>query len=268
MQTLQQQIQALYVAWQQPESRRYFPVARLVAGVGDIPGLYEFVYIKGAEEAQNADFEPFPAFPKLSEVYRSKELFPFFANRLMSINRPDYPSYLQSLGLDSTADPMHILARSGGGRTTDSIELFSLPTRAGKNGTLRTFFWMHGFRYLDPVQQDCVLRLQPGEELFASQQRDNAVDSNAIRLETADHTPVGYMPRYLASEALSLFNSNCEFRVLVERVNPPPAPTQQRLLCRLEACWPSDFQPFASDTYQPIPADATDLRHWSQWPQG
>ena len=106
MQTLQQQLQALYVAWQQPESRRYFPVARLVAGVGDIPGLYEFAYIKGAEEAQKADFEPFPAFPKLSEVYRSKELFPFFANRLMSINRPDYPSYLQSLGLDSNADPM------------------------------------------------------------------------------------------------------------------------------------------------------------------
>ena len=70
------------------------------------------------------------------------------------------------------------------------------------------FFWMHGFRYLDRVQQDCVLRLQPGEELFASQQRDNAVDSNAIRLETADHAPVGYMPRYLASEAISLFNSN------------------------------------------------------------
>jgi len=264
MQTLQQQLQALYVAWQQPESRRYFPVARLIAGVGDLPGLYEFVYIKGAEEAQTADFEPFPAFPKLSEVYRSKELFPFFVNRLMSINRPDYPSYLQSLGLNSNADPMLILARSGGGRTTDSVELFSLPSRTGGNGTLYTYFWMHGFRYLDPIQQDSVLRLQPGEELFASPQKDNAVDSNAVRLETSHHVVVGYLPRYLASEAISLFNSNCEFRVLVERVNPPPAPTQQRLLCRLEGCWPTDVPPFASNTYQPVPSDAVDLRHWSQ----
>ena len=91
------------------------------------------------------------------------------------------------------------------------------------------------------------------------------MDSNAIRLEIADHVPVGYLPRYLASEAISLFNSNRELRVLVERVNPPPAPTQQWLLCRLKACWPSNFQPFASDTYQPIPAEATNLR---QWPQG
>lgn len=260
MQTLQQQFQALYVAWQQPESRRYFPVARLAVGVGDIQDLYEFIYVKGAEEAQNTDFEPFPAFPKLSEVYRSKELFPFFANRLMSINRPDYSSYLQSLGLDSNADPMLILARSGGGRTTDSIELFSLPTRTGENGAFRTFFWMHGFRYLDRVQQDRVLQLSPGEELFALRQTDNVVDSNAIRLETTDHTWVGYMPRYLASEAISLLNSNRELRILVERVNPPPAPTQQRLLCRLEGHWSIDFQPFASNTYQPISADATDLR--------
>jgi hypothetical protein len=79
---------------------------------------------------------------------------------------------------------------------------------------------------------------------------------------------VGYVPRYLASEAIPFLNANIEFRVYVERVNPPPAPTQQRLLCRLEACWPNNFQPFASDTYQPVPADATDLSHWSQWPQG
>jgi hypothetical protein len=268
MQTAQQQLQALYVAWQQPETRRYYPVARLVAGVGDLPGLYEFVYVRGAEEAQKAGFEPFPAFPTLSEVYRSRDLFPFFANRLMSSSRPDYPSYVQSLGLDSNADPMLILARSGGGRATDSIELFAFPARTEENGAFRTFFWMHGFRYLDAGQQSRVRSLQPGEELFASPQRDNPVDSNAIQLVTADHTKVGYAPRYLASGVMDFLSAGVNCRIFVERVNLS-APTQQRLLCRLEAsCWPPEFQPFASDTYQPIPPDATDLRHWAQWPQG
>jgi len=267
MQTAQQQLQALYVAWQQPETRRFYPVARLVAGVGDLPGLYEFVYVRGAEQAQKANFEPFPAFPTLSEVYRSGDLFPFFANRLMSSSRPDYPSYLQSLGLDSNADPMLILARSGGGRATDSIELFSFPARTEENGAFRTFFWMHGFRYLDQGQHYRILSLQPGEELFATPEPDNPVDPHAIQLLTADHAKVGYAPRYLANEVMGSLNAGVNGRIFVERVNPYPAPTQQRLLCRLDACWPSNFQPFTSDAYQPIPTDATDLRHWAQWPQ-
>jgi hypothetical protein len=162
---------------------------------------------------------------------------------------------------------MLILARSGGGRATDSIELFSPPARAEENGVFRTFFWMHGFRYLDQSQHDRILSLQPGEELFPSPESDNRVDPHAIQLLTADHAKVGYAPRYLANEANGLLNAGVNGRIFVERVNPYPAPAQQRLLCRLEACWPSNFQPFASDTYQPIAPDATDLRHWSQWPQ-
>jgi hypothetical protein len=119
---------------------------------------------------------------------------------------------------------------------------------------------MHGFRYLDGQQQARVLSLKPGEELIASPQLDNPIDPNAIQLVTADHTKVGYAPRYLASEVMDVLNGNVNCRTFVERVNPHPAPTQQRLLCRLEACWPNSFQPFASDTYQPIPSDATDLR--------
>lgn len=268
MQTAQQQVQALYVAWQQPESRRYFAVARLVGGVGETQDFYEFAYIKGAETAVVNGFQPFLAFPSLGEVYRSKELFPFFSNRLMSRSRPEFSEYTQSLGLDLDADSMLILARSGGTRATDSIELFSLPVRAKEDETFHTFFWMHGFRYLDPVQQSRVLSLQPGEELFASPEPKNAVDPNAIQLLSADHVKVDYAPRYLAYGVVGLLNATVNCRIFVERVNPRPAPTQQRLLCRLEASWPSDFQPFSSDIYQPISSRATDLSLWTQWPHG
>jgi len=259
MQTALQQFQALFVAWQQPESRRYYPVARLMAGVGDAHDLYEFAYIKGAQEAAKAGFEPFLAFEDLREVYRSKELFPFFSNRLMSPGRPDYAQYIQSLGLDVNAEPMAILSRSGGTRATDSIELFPLPVRTADGNATPTFFWMHGFRYLDAAQQQRILSLQAGEELSASSNGNNPVDPGAIQLLTTDQVMVGYLPRYLAGEVSQYPRHGVEFHVYVERVNPPPAPTQQRLLCRLVAVLPGDFQPFASETYQPIAADATEL---------
>jgi HIRAN domain len=260
MQTALQQFHALYVAWQQPESRRYYPVARLVAGAGEARDLYEFAYIRGAEEAAKDGFQPFLAFANLTEVSRSKELFPFFSNRLMSRNRPDFPNYIQSLGLDLNADPMLILARSGGTRATDSIELFPLPVRADENGIFQTFFWMHGFRHLDDGQRSRVLSLQPGEELFAWPNADNPVDPNAIQLRTTEQIMIGYLPRYLTNDVVHFLNAGVEFHVFVERVNPPPAPTQQRLLCRFDAAWPKDFQPFASDTFQPVCSDAIDLR--------
>jgi hypothetical protein len=254
-----EQLQALYVAWQDPESRRYYPVARLVAGVGSGHDLYEFSYIKGAEEAARYGFAPLAGFDNLNGVYRSRELFPFFANRLMSPSRPDFALYVQSLGLESNADAMTILARSGGARATDSIELFSLPMRSVDEGTCHTYFWMHGFRHLGGEQQNRVLSLRPGEELLALPDRDNAFDRHAIELQTADQTRVGYMPRYLASEVIGFTESGANCRAFVERVNPAPAPTQQRLLCRLDLTWTNGFQNSSGDNYQPISSDAMDL---------
>ncbi|HEY8751171.1 MAG TPA: hypothetical protein VIM11_24520 [Tepidisphaeraceae bacterium] len=37
----------------------------------------------------------------------------------------------------------------------------------------------------------------------------------------------------------------------VERVNPG-APLQQRLLCRMNSCWPSGFSPCHDEDFQPI----------------
>jgi hypothetical protein len=45
-----------------------------------------------------------------------------------------------------------------------------------------------------------------------------------------------------------------EIKLLVERVNLPPAPVQQTVLCRLSAIWPSIEQtPFGAIEFQPIP---------------
>ena len=64
----------------------------------------------------------------------------------------------------------------------------------------------------------------------------------------------GCVPRYLAHDVWKLFQS-CEpdlIQVFVHRVNTD-APLQQRLLCRMHACWPDGFQPCSSEEFHPIP---------------
>ncbi|HEY1683169.1 MAG TPA: hypothetical protein VGG19_00270 [Tepidisphaeraceae bacterium] len=251
-------ISALFVAWQSPESRSYYPIGRLISGVGPEGDLFEFAYIRGAIEAQADGFAPLLAFPHFDVAYRSRELFPFFSNRLMSSRRGDFPQYVEHLGLPANADPMTILSR-GGTRITDTFELFPLPQWDENVGCFQTVFWMHGFRHLPPQNQARVMQLRPDEELEARPEPSNGFDPNAMQLFSQNNILVGWVPRYLASDAVHLLQSCGEFHVYVERVNQEPAPLQQRLLCRLESCWPDGFQPCAQDAYQPISDNAVKL---------
>ena len=117
----------LFVAWQNPVTRRFYPVARLAQIEGDgCQDCFEFAYIRGTQQADG--FQPFVSFPNLDQVYRGKVLFPMFANRLLSSNRSDFPEYIAQLGLPpATISPITILSRSAGRRTTDTLELFPLP---------------------------------------------------------------------------------------------------------------------------------------------
>ena len=79
----------LYLAWQAPGSRRWFPVGRLDADLDGDPARYRFSYMDGAREAREvADFLMVPGFPELDAPYQSEKLFPFFENRLMNRRRP------------------------------------------------------------------------------------------------------------------------------------------------------------------------------------
>lgn len=110
---------ALFVAWQQPDTRRFHPNARLArVSEGACEHCFEFAYIQEELQAQGDGFQPFLAFPNLNEAERSRSFFPTFANRIMSESRMEYPLYLERLGLGSDmADPFDILGRSGGSRT-------------------------------------------------------------------------------------------------------------------------------------------------------
>ncbi len=249
-------LHALFVAWQHPETRRFHPVARLaqVQGAG-CADCFEFAYIEGARQA--GGFQPFVSFPDLHQVYRSRSLFPMFTNRLLSSSRSDFPEYMAQLGLPvATKSPIIILSRSGGRRATDNLELFPLPELESEYG-YRTWFWAHGLRYLPHEAQLRIETLTLGERVLPLCETENPVDPSAIKLLSSrgGHW-IGYMPSYLLDDAHTLQESCAVSHIYVERINPSSAPLQQRVLCRLETCWPEGFIPYSTPRYLPLSPEA------------
>lgn len=247
-------MRTLFLAWQDPLARRWFPVGRL-----DYSGaLYSFVYTKGAAQAHiEAGFQPLASFPDLHRFYVSEQLFPLFSNRLLPRSRPDYREYLQWLSVaESESDPVSILARSGGGRVTDTLEVFPCPEK-NSQGEYEVHFLVHGLAHMPLASADRAMQLKPNEPLLAMRDFQNPKDPDAIALRTAEESErdtylIGYCPRYLRADLLQLLKSGLSPKITVERVNPPPAPIQLRVLCRSVTHWPDGFRPFSTEEYSPL----------------
>lgn len=241
-------MKALFVAWQDPTSRRWIPVGRLTYE----NGTYKFVYTRGATESES--FTPFGRMVDLNSAYVSDVLFPLFANRVLPKSRPEYSDYLRWLGLDQREhDELEVLARSGGQRATDTLEIFPCPEPTADKH-YEVFFFSHGLRHLIPENQARVNELHVGERLFLMRDLQNEHDVMALLLRTDDPISiVGYCPRYYSAEFSRLLGSvdQSHVRVTVEQVNPD-APMQLRLLCKLTAPWPANFVACATDQFQPL----------------
>jgi len=240
----------LFVAWQDTVLRGIYPVARLRAVEEGKTTLYEFRYIGGAVEARERGFIEFDSFPKLTETYRGYELFPFFKNRVMPPNRPDYAGYVAELGLSvETADPLALLARSGGVRATDRLEIYAAP-RADSNSCVWHFL-LRGIRHL-PSAEERIAKLTPGTRLYVMRDVQNQYNQDALILRSNDKINLGYIPDLLVDDLASLDLSLDNFEVTVAQVNPHPSPVQHRVLCYLKLRWPDERRPFMSDRFMPI----------------
>jgi len=82
----------LYAFWQDPDTRRWYPVGMLTRK----DNLYEFVYTSGAKDTSS--FIPFGRTKDLGTIYKSEELFPLFANRVLSRSRPEYDQFVAGSG--------------------------------------------------------------------------------------------------------------------------------------------------------------------------
>lgn len=249
-------MKTLFLAWQNPKTRRWFPVGRLVRE----DRRYRFGYVREAENAaREGEFEPLPSFPDLHKVYESDQLFPLFANRILSRNRPDYHEFLSWLDLspDQEDDPIEFLARSGGMRVTDHLETFALPERDSTGDYIFRFF-VHGLRYMPPDAVSRANELKVGERLLVAHDFQNPKDERALILRTCEKIQhdmylVGYCPRYLLSDVFDSMVKDSSFpEITVERVNLPPAPIGFRVLCRAVLRVVGGKEPFSSATFQPL----------------
>jgi hypothetical protein len=253
-----QRSRRLFVAWQDPESRAIVPVGRLTLDV-DSAGKprYIFRYLKQAETLRR--FRPFIGFPSLYREYRSSTLFPLFENRLMSPKRADYADFIAELELSQEAEPFEVLLRSGGLKATDNIEVFPEPELDPETGRASCLFFVRGLRYVDG-SEDRIGRLEKGDGLRLVEDRDNHYNQRALLLADEDRGPVGYVPDYLLGFVHDMLGAcgSAEVRVTVERVNPPTRPRHVRLMCRLTTCWPTGYQPFSGDQFEPVALGETE----------
>lgn len=247
---------ALYLTWQDPHSRRIFPVGRLLR-LTEPAGAYEFAYVEGAIEAREHGFVPFIDFGALDEIVHSLELPPLFANRVMRTGRPDYANYVGRLGLALPADPQAILARSNGPRATDSLEIFAEPERLD-DGRWEAVFLVRAIRHVEGGEE-VAASLGVGEQLFPVPDEQNLVDPNAVLLRTATQQTLGYCPHYLTDQLAQRLAEDPEARVTVLQMNPRPAPAHYRVLCSLRLHTKNGHPPFRSSRLEPISKSATAL---------
>jgi hypothetical protein len=214
------------VAWRNTARPRISPVAVL-----DYDGQrYRFEYLPTASDVEG--FRPFIGFPKLDQIYEAERLWPFFALRVMDRRRPDFPRYVEWLGLPPDAMPLDILSRSGGERKGDAVQVIEEPL-VDLAGTTESIFLVRGARYATGQYSSASAAeaLMPGDRLSIVPDPANPANPAALLVATRDGLPIGWVPDLLVAYVRIVENTNS--RLIVLRNNGPEAPWHLRLLVRL-----------------------------------
>src|SRR4051794_40603346 len=97
------------------DESRTDPRHRVYQHVGMLSCLedgFEFTYCDAAQ--RDPEVRPLLGFPDLTQRYVSTDMFPIFAQRIMSARRPDRSDYLNALDLVEDSEPWEVLGHSGG----------------------------------------------------------------------------------------------------------------------------------------------------------
>lgn len=218
----------LLVVWQDPSSRRFVPVAEL-SQLSD--GTFAFRYLPEAAAAH--DFFALVEYPDLEKTYVSEVLPVFFANRVMSPDRYNYAQYLAWLGLEGANPkdvPIEVLARTGGGRATDTFHVVDRPLRDESEFVSR--FFVSGIRYVES-SDEVANALSAGDRLELRRQPDNEVNPRAVIVNVDNGRQLGWVPDWLCGEVSDMLDAGWHLQLVAERVNPS-APAHTRVMCLLK----------------------------------
>jgi hypothetical protein len=238
-----QVVTRLLVSWRDPEARTYRPIGFLDCTANG----YEFAYLRSVVDLDG--FRPLLGFTNVRRRYLSAGLFPIFGERVMDSTRPDRPRWLDSLGLDGDPPPMEVLARSGGHRLGDTIELSPVP-RVDADGTTSCTFLAHGVRYHAGAEER-IAKLNIGDDLLLVDCPENEFNHLAIAVASDDHIKLGWVPDPLLDYVHDVRDQGGEHATVL-RANGGPIDPHLRLLVQLTGRLPIGSQPFTGPEWETI----------------
>lgn len=215
------------------------PRTRLYVSLGFLTCLssgYRFAYLR---QVVDDGAQRLPGLGR-HDVYESADLFPVFAERVMSSRRPDRREAMEALGLPEDAAPFDVLVNSAGRSVGDTIELLPAP-EADPDGTLSLDFLVHGVRHMTPHAQDRISSLTEGESLLLEPEPGNPVNPRAQLVTDIGRVRLGYVPDPL----LSVLDQMDRPRLSVLRANGAQIGFHFRLAARAEGNVGVGKQPFA-----------------------
>lgn len=212
-------------------------------------GEYRFEYIKKSVESDW--FSPLPGLSKHDSGHRSPQLFPIFAERVISSRRPDRPETLRALGLPEDAAPIEVLNRTGGRRVGDTIELVPMPDLS-PDRSFSMLFLVHGVRHSSEDAQRRIGQLQRDEQLSLRADSTNPINTLAVQVADGDGVTLGFVPDPLAPFVQDVLADPRGHRLSVEQANGPSVGFHFRLLVRLSGFAGPGLEPFTGPDWDTI----------------
>lgn len=238
------------IAWRNASTREISAVAVL-----DFDGgLYRFWYLPSSKHVHG--FRRFLGFPDADRVYISKELFPFFAVRVMDPRRPDFAAYVRALGLPPRPTPLDVLSRSGGERKGDTVQVVEAPW-VDDGGFTESTFLVRGVRYAQESHgtAEAIQALVEGESLAVAPEPSNPVNPNALLVTTNDGRGLGWVPDLLIAYVNEV-QANGDLSLRIVRNNGADSPWHLRLLVRLTGHTTVRYRPFSGPEWEPLAVHA------------
>ena len=182
-------IDRLLVIWGEPSAGNRQVIGHLAREGGEL----RFWYERDLSDAKKRGFRLLPEFPehRLEDTpYVERYLFPLFAERIPALTRRDATATMQAWGVVRPDDQFEVLAKSGGIRATDRLELAEY--RADDDELADPLeFRIAGRRYiapeeLAPLELGCSVSLRP--------EPTNPKDPQAVIVDRFGKR-AGYVPR-------------------------------------------------------------------------
>jgi hypothetical protein len=202
-------IDRLVVVWRDPTDDARHVIGHLARLGGEI----RFWYEPDLAVAFSKGFRLLPELPEHrveASPYVERYLFALFAERIPAQGRPDARAMLSAWGVERSDDQFEVLARSGGIRATDRLELFEYRSDDDELATPLEFR-VASRRHL----QDAA-PLSIGDEVSLIREPTNDYDSRATIIDRAGRR-AGYVPRPYVPMFARLIDAGVEVDAKVVR---------------------------------------------------